>query len=178
MCGAGAAHALPARSTVVLGHDRSEGFGALMALSDVLVGDPVVGSRHFFHKTERVVHSCRHHVQRRLGHLCDSASDEPPRLYFTHLGAGVGRPSLSVTGLTDSDGTTAPAQLWHWHPVTGAGVTETLSTSATVVLPLGLLKDLLTAVTGSDVSVGSPVRWGHLVCEPASDGFSGTSAVP
>ena len=51
VCGAGAAHALPTGPAVVLGHRWSEGFGALVALGDVLVRHPVVRPSHVFHKT-------------------------------------------------------------------------------------------------------------------------------
>lgn len=51
MCGAGTAHALSAGPAVVLGHHRSEGFGALVALGDVVVWHPVVWSSHILHKT-------------------------------------------------------------------------------------------------------------------------------
>lgn len=53
VCGAGAAHALSTRPAVVLGHHCSEGFGALVALSDVVVRHPVVWPSHVFHKTWR-----------------------------------------------------------------------------------------------------------------------------
>lgn len=51
--GAGAAHALPAGPAVMLGHGWGEGFGALMALADALVWDPVVGSGHVLHEAWR-----------------------------------------------------------------------------------------------------------------------------
>lgn len=51
VCGAGAAHTLSTGPAVVLGHGRSEGFGALVALGDVLVWHPVVWPSHIFHKT-------------------------------------------------------------------------------------------------------------------------------
>lgn len=51
--GAGAAHTLPTCPAVVLRHCWSEGFGALVALGDVLVWHPVVWPSHAFHKTWR-----------------------------------------------------------------------------------------------------------------------------
>lgn len=64
------------------------------------------------------------------------------------LTVSVGRPSLAVAGLTHPDGPVTPTPLWHRHPVAGAGMAETFPTRTTVVLPLCLLKHLLTAVTG------------------------------
>lgn len=61
---------------------------------------------------------------------------------------GVRWASLTVTGLTDTDRTAAPPPLWHWHPVAGAWMTEPLTTRTTVVLPVCLLKHLLTPMTG------------------------------
>lgn len=49
--GAGAAHALSARPAVVLGDGRGEGLGAVVALRDVLVGHPVVGTSNVLHET-------------------------------------------------------------------------------------------------------------------------------
>lgn len=51
VCGAGAAHTLSTGPAVVLGHYRSEGFGALVALGDILVWYPVVWPSHIFNKT-------------------------------------------------------------------------------------------------------------------------------
>ena len=59
------------------------------------------------------------------------------------LVGGVG-PSLAVAGVTHADGTAAPAPLWHGHGAAGAGLAEALATRATMVLPLQLLKGLLT----------------------------------
>lgn len=64
------------------------------------------------------------------------------------LAVGVGWPSLSVTGLTHPHRTTAPAPLWYWHPMAGAGMTETLTTRSTMMLSFCLFKHLLTAMTG------------------------------
>lgn len=128
MCGAGTTHTLPAGPAVVLGHCWSEGFGALVALGDVLVWHPVVWPSHIFHETERVLHSCGDHVQRGLRHLCHLASYQTTRLHLAHLAVSVRWPSLSIAGLTHPDRATAPASLWYWHPVAGARVTETLAT--------------------------------------------------
>ena len=51
VCGAGVTHALSTGSAVVLGHGCSEDLGALVALGDVLVRNPVVGPSHILHKT-------------------------------------------------------------------------------------------------------------------------------
>lgn len=51
LCGAGAAHALSAGPAVVLGNGRGESLGAVVALRDVLVGNPVVGTSNVFHET-------------------------------------------------------------------------------------------------------------------------------
>lgn len=51
VCGAGTAYTLATGPAVMLGHCRSERFGALVALSDVLVWHPVVWPGHVFHKT-------------------------------------------------------------------------------------------------------------------------------
>lgn len=56
-------------------------------------------------------------------------------------------PSLAVAGVTDPDGGASPAPLGYGHPAGGAGLAEALATRTTVVLPLCLLKGLLTAVT-------------------------------
>lgn len=63
------------------------------------------------------------------------------------LVVGLSRPSLLVAGLTHPDGAAAPASLRHRHPVAGAGMAESLSTRAAVVLPLRLLKHFVTGVT-------------------------------
>lgn len=62
------------------------------------------------------------------------------------LVVGLSRPSLLVARLTHPDGAAAPASLRHRHPVAGAGMAESLSTRAAVVLPLRLLKHFLTGV--------------------------------
>lgn len=49
--GAGATHTLSTGSAVVLGHCWSEGLGALVALGDILVWNPVVRPSHVLHKT-------------------------------------------------------------------------------------------------------------------------------
>lgn len=41
---------------------------------------------------------------------------------------GASWPSFLVAGLTHPDRGTAPASLWHWHPVVGAGMAESLTT--------------------------------------------------
>lgn len=63
------------------------------------------------------------------------------------LVVGLSRPSLLVAGPTHPDGAAAPASLRHRHPVAGAGMAESLSTRAAVVLPLRLLKHFVTGVT-------------------------------
>lgn len=126
VCGAGTTHPLPTGPAVVLGHDWSEGFRALVALGDVLVGYPVVWPSHVLHKTERVIHSCGDHVQRGLSHLRHPASDQTSRLHLTHLAVSVSRSSLAVAGLAHPDRTAAPAPLRHRHPVAGAGMAEPL----------------------------------------------------
>lgn len=49
--GATAADTLATCPAVVLGHTGGEGFSALMALHNLLVGDPVVRPGHSLHKT-------------------------------------------------------------------------------------------------------------------------------
>lgn len=51
LCGAGAAHALSAGPAVVLGNGRGESLGAEVALRDVVVGNPVVGTSNVLHET-------------------------------------------------------------------------------------------------------------------------------
>jgi len=51
VCGAGTADTLPTGPAVVLRHGWGKGFGALIALGDVLVWDPVVWSSHILHET-------------------------------------------------------------------------------------------------------------------------------
>lgn len=51
LCGAGAAYALSTGPAVVLGHGRGESLGAAVALRDVLVRNPVVGTSNVLHET-------------------------------------------------------------------------------------------------------------------------------
>lgn len=84
------------------------------------------------------------------------------------LAAGVGGSSLPVAGLTHADRTAAPAPLWNWHPVAGAGMAETLAARSTVMLPVRLLELLLasmTGLTGQDVEGHGRVILVQKLCE-------------
>lgn len=113
-----------------------------------------VGDRYHIHWPSSVlIHVILKDLSVLLGflkwHLCNLTQTPQLRLLnCLTLAVSVSWPSLSVAGLTHPDGDTAPASLWHRHPVAGAGMAETLATWSAVMLPLRLHEHLLTAVTG------------------------------
>lgn len=68
-----------------------------------------------------------------------------PEAYILTLD-GLWSSSLLMAGVANSHRVPAPAPLRHRHAAGGAGLTETLTASTAVVLPLGLLEHPLTAV--------------------------------